>query len=116
MKKGIMLAAVAGFMLMSCGNKMTPQEEELVQITNDIKTYQEKQILLLRRANHISDSIVVYIQTANPEVSLGEALLIADNDFDIRMLEAEYRSYGKIIDDKKEEQQRLALVVSALKQ
>jgi len=114
--KKLVLFVVGSFMMMSCGEKeMLPQEVELLKITEQIEYYQNIKDSCSQRRMELEDSIFNHIFTINPNVDSSDARFVAMTDFSVQM-ESEVAYYWEgVVKEKKREQERLAIVVTALK-
>ena len=114
--KKLVLFVVSGFMMMSCGEKeMLPQEKELIHVTEQIKYFQGVKDSCFQRMIKVEDSIFNHIFTVNPNVDSSDARYVAMTDFSVALEEVSVDYYKDVIADYKREQERLAIVVTALK-
>ena len=128
--KKVVLFLVGSMFMVSCGEKeMTPQEKELLEVTNQIELYQTKSDSLKTLMYETQDSIITSILglpqgtdyrsiNMNGEISddrILDVTMVAWSDFEVTMLEVEADFWAEQVAKKKQEQLRLATLVAALK-
>ena len=115
--KKLVLFVVGSFMMMSCGEKeMLPQEIEIHKLQGGIEFF-ENQIDSTKKYVEVkADSVLQYLYTINNPKSFGDSIELEMVAFDIYYLEQlNIKSYKRLIEEKKREQERLAIIVTALK-
>lgn len=113
MKKTVLFLLGSMFMV-SCGEKeMTPEQLELQKVTEQIEFYQAKADSSYAVMMHVEDSIVKFYESKG--LSNYDAWDLAQGDFGRGQCEVGYEFYKGVVADKKAEQQRLAVVITAMK-
>ena len=115
--KKLVLFVVGGFMMMSCGEKeMLPQEVEIHKLQDGIEFFQNEIDSTKKYVEIKSDSVEQYLYSINNPKSFSDSVKLQIVAFDLFYLEQmNIRSFEKLIEEKKREQERLAILVTALK-